>query len=189
MSNDFLNSSKTLFEYYRSLGDKTFAQLSEAQLLQKTDDEANSIAIIVNHLNGNMLSRWTNFLSEDGEKEWRQRDAEFEEKINSRDDLLIKWNQGWDCVFTALDSINEENFNQLVYIRNQGHSILEAVQRQLGHYAYHVGQIVFLGRMIKGDDWTSLSIPKGDSNVFNSKKFEQKKKKGHFTDEFLKDDK
>ena len=132
-----------------------------------------------------MLSRWTDFLNSDGEKEWRQRDLEFEDLIEDRDDMIEKWNTGWECLFTALDSVNEEKFHNTVYIRNQGHTIAEAINRQLAHYAYHIGQIVFIGRMLKGDEWTSLSIPKGKSNDFNAEKFAKEKHKAHFTDEFL----
>ena len=133
-----------------------------------------------------MMSRWTNFLTTDGEKDFRKRDQEFENLIKTRRDLLLKWNEGWKTLFTALDSINEDNFSQLVYIRNQGHTIIEAVNRQLAHYAYHVGQIVLIGQMRRGKEWQSLSIPKGDSKKYNEKKFAQEKKRGHFTDEFLK---
>jgi len=140
---------------------------------------------MVNHLWGNMKSRWTDFLTSDGEKEWRNRDFEFENLIISKVDLLDKWNDGWHCLFNALDSINESNFNNPVYIRNQNHSIVEAINRQLAHYAYHIGQIVFLGRMIKGSNWKSLSIPKGKSTDFNTKKFAKGKHKGHFTDDLI----
>ncbi|MEM6377261.1 MAG: DUF1572 family protein, partial [Bacteroidota bacterium] len=169
------------------LGEKTFAQLSDEDLFWQYNDASNSIAVIVNHLSGNMKSRWTNFLTSDGEKTWRNRDAEFEDLIKTRGQLQKKWDAGWDCVFTALDSINPENIETIVYIRNQGHSIVEAINRQLAHYAYHIGQIVYLGRMIKGDHWESLSIPKGGSKAYNEKKFDQEKRRGHFTDEFLKD--
>ncbi len=121
-----------------------------------------------------MLSRWTDFLTSDGEKEWRQRDAEFEATdIENRQQLLEKWEEGWQCVFKALDSITPENVDTLVYIRNQRHTIPEAVNRQLAHYAYHLGQIVFLGTILRGADWQSLSIPKGESKVYNAQKFAQ----------------
>jgi len=132
-----------------------------------------------------MLSRWTDFLTSDGEKEWRNRDQEFEDLIKTKAQLLQRWEEGWACLYKALASVNEDNFEQLVYIRNQGHTIVEAVNRQLAHYAYHIGQIVFIGRMIKGEEWVSLSIPKGGSKVYNEGKFKQEKRRGHFTDEFL----
>ncbi len=141
---------------------------------------------MANHLWGNMLSRWTDFLTTDGEKNWRKRDAEFEESIKTRRELEEKWEAGWMCLFEALESINSKNFNATIYIRNQGNTITEAINRQLAHYAYHVGQIVYVGRMVKGKDWKSLSIPKGESTTFNADKFKQEKHKAHFTDEFLK---
>ena len=185
MEKSYLESAKKQFEYYKLLGDRSFAQLDDAQLFWKSDAEANSIAIIVQHLWGNMLSRWTDFFTSDGEKEWRNREGEFESTISTRSELIEKWEAGWDCLFAALASINKENFHQTVYIRNMGHTIVEAINRQLAHYAYHVGQIVFLGRMQKGMDWTSLSIPRGQSNIYNKEKFAQPKRQAHFTDEYL----
>ncbi len=185
MEENYLSSARKQFEYYKSLGDRTFSQLNDEQLFWQFNEDSNSIAIIVKHLWGNMLSRWTDFLTSDGEKEWRHRDQEFEADINTREELIAKWEEGWTCLFTALDSVNPDNFHQLVYIRNQGHTILEAVNRQLGHYPYHIGQIVFLGKMMKSEAWTSLSIPKGGSKAFNEKKFAEEKQRGHFTDDFL----
>ena len=186
MQEVFLESVKKQFAYYKMLGDKTFIQLSDENLFWQFNSDTNSVAIMVNHLWGNMLSRWTDFLTSDGEKEWRDRDAEFEENIKTREELITKWEAGWTCLFNALESINSENFNNTIYIRNQGHSIIEAINRQLAHYAYHVGQIVYVGRMAKGVDWKSLSIPKGMSETFNADKFSQEKHKAHFSDEFLK---
>ena len=183
MEENYLQSVKKLFEYYKSLGDKTFVQLKDEELFWQFNPESNSIAIMVNHLWGNMLSRWTDFLNADGEKEWRNRDQEFEDVITNRKAMLEKWEAGWRCLFEALDSVNEDNFHSPVYIRNQAHTIVEAVNRQLGHYAYHVGQIVFVGRMIKGKHWQNLSIPKGQSTEFNQEKFAKGKHEGHFTDD------
>ncbi len=188
MVENYLKSIEKQLGYYKLLGEKTFAQLEEEDLFWQYNPESNSIAIIVNHLWGNMRSRWTNFLTADGEKEWRNRDREFEDVIKSRDELLEKWNEGWACLFTALNAINEENFGTTVYIRNQGHTIIEALNRQLCHYAYHIGQIVLIGKMIKGKQWTSLSIPKGKSAEFNREKFAKGKHKAHFTDDFLPND-
>jgi len=182
---NFLDSTKKQFDYYKLLGDRTFAQISDKDLFWQSPSENNSIAIIVHHLHGNMMSRWTDFLTTDGEKDFRNRDQEFENIIKTRADLNAKWSEGWQVLFTALDSVNETNFEQLVYIRNQGHTIVEAINRQLAHYAYHVGQIVLIGQMRRGKDWQSLSIPKGDSKIYNQKKFAQEKKRSHFTDEFL----
>ncbi len=171
MKNNYIHSIKKQFQYYKMLGDKTFEQLTEDELFWQFNDHSNSISIIVNHLHGNMLSRWTDFLTTDGEKDFRNRDQEFEDIIDSRAELLTKWEAGWECLFLAIDSINEDNFNTEIYIRNMGHTIIEAFNRQLAHYAYHLGQIVFIGKMIKGADWKSLSIPKGDSKKYNDKKF------------------
>ncbi|MDH3708847.1 MAG: DUF1572 domain-containing protein [Cyclobacteriaceae bacterium] len=182
---EFLESTLKQFQYYKLLGDRTFVQLSEEEILWQPGEESNSIAIIANHMVGNMLSRWTDFLTADGEKEWRNRDMEFESVIKNKAQLLARWEQGWDCLFQALDTVNEDNFDTIVYIRNQGHSILEAINRQLAHYSYHVGQIILLGKIIKGDQWQSLSIPKGQSEQYNHSKFSQPKSKKHFTDEFL----
>jgi hypothetical protein len=291
MNADYLKSAKQQFLYYKQLGDKTMDQLNDEQLFWQYNDASNSIAIMVKHLWGNMMSRWTDFLITDGEKDFRKRDEEFELRVgpslqgvdtanaegvdaanaegvdynaegvdndaegvdniaegvdtdsakgvdtanaegvdndaegvdnnaegvnniaegvdtanaegvdmdnaegvdndaegvneHSRAVITEKWEQGWACLFTALDSINEDNFDTTIYIRNQGHSIPEAINRQMMHYAYHVGQMVYLGRMMKGEDWQSLSIPKGNSKAYNADKFAQEKGKRHFTDEYL----
>jgi hypothetical protein len=182
METNYLESARKQFEYYKTLGEKTFLQVSDQELFRQQDEANNSIAIIVNHLWGNMLSRWTDFLQSDGEKEWRKRDQEFEAIIQSRAELLEKWEEGWACLFKALESINKENFYTTVYIRNQAHSIVDAVNRQLCHYAYHIGQIVLLGKLLKANKWESLSIPKGKSGEFNAQKFSKGKHGGHFTD-------
>jgi len=160
--------------------------LPDDKLFWQYNDESNSIAIIVKHLSGNMLSRWTDFLTSDGEKEWRHRDAEFENDIQTKTELIQKWNQGWDCLFNALNSLTIEDLSKTIYIRNQGHSITEAINRQLSHYPYHVGQMVFIGKMICNEKWTSLSIPKGNSKSYNDEKFSKDKHNEHFTEEFLK---
>lgn len=183
--NNYLESVFKQFEYYKTLGEKTFAQLNDAELFYQYNPESNSIATIVKHISGNMLSRWTDFLTTDGEKDWRNREAEFENDVKDRAKLMLLWNKGWDCLFTALKTVNEDNFEQIIYIRNQGHSITEAINRQLAHYPYHIGQLVFLGKMLKDKDWDSLSIPRGDSQKYNGEKFAKPKTKTHFTDEFL----
>lgn len=183
---NYLESVTKQFEYYKLLGDKTLEQLEEKEFFWQYHPESNSIAIIVNHLWGNMLSRWTNFLTTDGEKEWRQRDLEFEDVIKTKRELIEKWEAGWNCLFDTLATLNDRNFETIIYIRNQGHTVMEAINRQLAHYSYHVGQIVYLGRMMKGENWQSLSIPKGASKAFNAEKFAQEKKQQHFTEEFLK---
>ena len=186
MENNFLEAAKKQFEYYKLLGEKTFEQLNEDQLLFVYNEDSNSIAIIVKHLHGNMLSRWTNFLTTDGEKETRNRDAEFENDIKTKNELLEKWNEGWACLFSALNSLTVEDLNKTIYIRNQGCSVSDAVLRQLAHYPYHVGQIVFLGKMLTNNNWKSLSIPKNSSKEYNANKFSQPKHDAHFTDEYLK---
>jgi len=183
MEKEYLKSVIKQFEYYKSVGDKTCAQLNEEYLFWKYNKESNSIAIIVNHLWGNMMSRWTKFLKTDGEKEWRKRDLEFEDVITTREELTEKWNEGWKCLFEALHSINEDNFDTEIFIRNQSHTIIEAINRQLAHYAYHIGQIAFIGKMIKDEQWKSLTIPKGESATFNKNKFSKGKHKGHFSDD------
>lgn len=179
----YLSSARHQFAYYKQLGEKTFAQLEDDQLFHRSDPEANSIAIIVHHLWGNMRSRWTDFLTSDGEKPWRERDREFEDELTTRAGLLAQWEEGWKCVFDALDTVNTDNFGTTVYIRAQAHTIVDAVNRQLCHYAYHVGQIVLLGRMLKGTGWNSLSIPRGGSAGFNEEKFGRGRHGGHFTDD------
>lgn len=187
MIENYLAGVRKQFEYYKMLGDKTFEQVSDDALFWQYNPESNSIAIIVKHIWGNMLSRWTNFLTTDGEKEWRNREAEFDADIQDRAELLEKWNEGWACLFKALDSVNEDNFDTLVYIRNMGHTMTEAFNRQLAHYASHIGQIVYIGRMIRGAEWQSLSIARGESKAYNQSQFAKPKRKEHFTKTFLAD--
>ncbi len=175
MEIEYLNSAKKQLAYYKSVGEKTFDQLEEADYFWQYNEASNSIAIIVNHLWGNMKSRWTDFLTSDGEKAWRNRDLEFEAVIRTKSEMLEKWEDGWQCVFEALDSITEKNFNTEILIRNESHTVVEAINRQMMHYAYHIGQIVYVGRMIRGDEWKSLTIPKGQSETFNAEKFSKGK--------------
>lgn len=184
MTTNYLESAKKQFQYYKLLGERSMDQLDDDDLFWQYNAESNSIAIIVKHLWGNMLSRWTDFLTSDGEKEWRQREAEFDADIKSREELMVKWNAAWDCLFAALDELNEENFDTVIYIRNMGHTVTEAVNRQMAHYAYHIGQITYIGRMIKGAEWQSLSIPRGESATYNAAKFAKGKHREHFTDEW-----
>lgn len=185
MPSSYLKSIIKQLEYTKSLGDKTMKQLTDEQLFWQYNAESNSIAIIVKHLWGNMLSRWTNFLTEDGEKEWRKREEEFDADIKTRKELLEKWEGGWNCLFNAIAPLTEEDVEKTIYIRNQGHTVIEAVNRQLGHYSMHIGQMIFLGKMLKGSEWESLSIPRGKSAEFNAAKFSQEKHTQHFTDEFI----
>jgi hypothetical protein len=167
----YLESARKEFDYYKQLGEKTFAQLTDAQLFQQLNEDSNSIATLVKHLWGNMLSRWTDLLTTDGEKEWRKRDEEFENDILTRAALLEKWEAGWACLFKALHSLTENDLLKVIYIRNQPHTLLEAINRQLAHYPYHIGQIVFIGKVLTRDQWISLSIPKGASKEFNQDMF------------------
>ncbi|RED49601.1 DinB family protein [Seonamhaeicola aphaedonensis] len=179
----YLTNILKQFEYYKSLGDNTFSQLTFEELQNEISKDANSISIIVKHMAGNMLSRWTNFLTEDGEKVWRQRDLEFEDSYPTIEELFSAWEKGWQCLFNAITSLTTEDLEKIIYIRNQGHTVTEAINRQLAHYAYHVGQIVFLGKVLKGKDWQSLSITKGQSKTYNKEKFSKEKGKRHFTDD------
>ena len=156
------------FQYYKELGDKTLAQLSEEQIFWQYNEESNSIAVIIKHTAGNMLSRWTNFLTEDGEKSWRNRDSEFVNSFKTKEEVLEYWEKGWNCLFEALNQINDENIHSTIYIRGEAHSVLDAVLRQLAHYPYHIGQIVFLGKMLKNEDWKTLSIARNKSQDFNN---------------------
>lgn len=172
---DYLESVRKQFEYYKMLGEKTFRQVSDEQLFWQYNEESNSIATIVKHLCGNMLSRWTDFLTSDGEKEWRIRDTEFENDLKNREELLSTWYDGWKCVFNAINSLTEADLRKEVFIRNQGHTVVEAINRQLAHYPYHIGQIVFIGKMLRNDQWISLSIQKGNSKEYNADKFSKPK--------------
>lgn len=188
MKSNYLESVIKQFEYYKMLGDNTFSQIPEDKLFWKYNSESNSIAIIVKHLWGNMLSRWTDFLTTDGEKEWRDRDAEFNSDISTKKELLDKWEEGWGLFLNTLKSLKEEDLEKTIYIRNQGHTVLEAINRQLAHYPYHVGQLVFIGKML-AEHWNSLSIPKGSSKEYNAEKFSQPKQQQHFTDDYLNNNK
>ncbi len=185
MSSDRIISIRKQFEYYKMLGEKTLLQLKDEKLFWQFNEDSNSIATIIKHLHGNMMSRWTDFMSTDGEKEWRNRDGEFESEVVSRQQLMEKWNEGWDCLFRAIDVLSEDDLGKTIYIRNQGYSVEDALNRQLAHYPYHIGQMVFIGKILTENGWTSLSIPKGKSQHFNADKFSLPKDKAHFTDEFL----
>jgi Protein of unknown function (DUF1572) len=165
--NLYLTSVLKELRDYKALGDKTFAQLEEADFHRQPNAASNSIAIIIQHLHGNMLSRWTNFLTEDGEKEWRQRDEEFEVHTFTKTQLLEKWEEGWQLVIRVIESLTEEDLSKTIYIRTKPLLVIAAINRQLAHYPYHVGQIVYLGRWVKENAWTSLSIPKGNSQAYN----------------------
>lgn len=155
------------FEYYKSLGDKSFEQLSDEQIFWQYNEESNSIAVIVKHIAGNMLSRWTNFLTEDGEKQGRKRDEEFVNTFKTKQGVIDFWEEGWKCLFNALNEITDENLNATIYIRGEGHLVIDAVFRQLAHYPYHIGQIVYIAKMLRNNDWNTLSIERNKSQEFN----------------------
>lgn len=157
----FIQDAIKRLEYYKSLGDRTFDQLSEKDFHFQPSSGCNSIAVLIRHLYGNMVSRWTNFLSEDGEKQWRKREEEFATQEAPKQDLMSIWNEGWICLFNALNALQPEDLLRTVYIRSEPILVYDAILRQLAHYPYHVGQIVFLGKMIRNTEWKSLSIPKG----------------------------
>lgn len=165
----FLKSAIQQFKDYKSLADRTFAQLESKDFYYCPDEANNSIAVNITHLNGNMLSRWTNFLTEDGEKEWRRRDEEFEAKAFSMEKLLELWEEGWKVLLDSLEALTPADLDKTIYIRTKPMSVIEAIHRQLTHYASHVGQIIFLGKHIKKENWQTLSIKKGGSNAFNEK--------------------
>jgi hypothetical protein len=165
----FLESVIKRFKEYKILGEKTFDQLNDEEMHFQPNEESNSIAIIIQHMHGNMLSRWTNFLSEDGEKEWRKRDDEFELHQFSKQQLIEKWNEGWKVFLDTLESLTLNDLSKTITIRSQPLNVVDAINRQMAHYSYHVGQIVYLGRWIKQSEWKSLSIPKNKSKEFNQR--------------------
>lgn len=181
-----LSSFQKQFSYYRFLGESAMAQLSDEELFRDDEAGSNSVAVIVKHMSGNMKSRWTDFLTTDGEKPWRNRDDEFVADFSDRAALEAAWNEGWEVLENAINGLQPEQIDSIVYIRNEGHTVAEAMLRQLAHYAYHVGQILLLGKQMKGADWRSLSIPKGASTAFNAGKFAEEKGRRHFTDGLMK---
>jgi uncharacterized damage-inducible protein DinB len=182
MRGEFLTSAIKLFRYYKKLGEGAIAQLDDKDIQARPNEASNSIALIVHHLSGNMLSRWTDLLTSDGEKPWRNREAEFDEDYPDKKTMLEAWEKGWACLLDTLESLKPEDLEKIIYIRNEGQSVMEAIQRQLAHYPHHVGQILYQAKAIKGDSFTSLSIPKGKSDSFNKDKFGQEKSRKHFTD-------
>jgi hypothetical protein len=155
-------------KYYKELGEKTFDQLEEKDFYFMPGPESNSIAIIVEHLAGNMLSRFTDFLTEDGEKEWRQRDDEFKIHAYSKQQVLDRWQKGWNSCLAELETLHEDDLVKTIYIRQEPLSVIDAINRQLAHYPYHIGQIIYIARMIKKENWQNLSIPKGQSQQYSS---------------------
>lgn len=166
----YLQSVLKRFEIHRELGFKTIQRLNKDQLNWQPEGEPNSITMIIKHLHGNMLSRWTDFLTTDGEKPGRNRDLEFEEDNYSYEQVIQLWDEGWDCMLTAIRGLQDTDLDRTVFIRNEPHIVIDAINRQLAHVPYHVGQIVYIGKMILKDKWESLSIPKGGSAAFNKAK-------------------
>jgi hypothetical protein len=167
-TDSYLKDSISLFQYYKKLGENAIAQCPDAGLFATLDDENNSIAIVVKHMTGNMRSRWTDFLTTDGEKPNRNRDSEFEAAPKTRAEILDLWDAGWKCVFTALQPLNDASMTKTVTIRGEEHSVMQSINRQIAHYAYHVGQIVLLAKHFAGENWKALTIPKKQSGEFNA---------------------
>src|SRR5580704_1781273 len=163
----YLQDSIGLFRYYKKLGDRAMAQCPDEALFITLDAESNSIAVIVKHMSGNMRSRWPDFLTTDGEKPGRDRDAEFEDPPATREALVAAWEEGWQCLFTALEPLADEDLQRTVTIRGEPHSVMQTINRQLAHYAYHCGQIVLLAKHYRNSEWKSLTIPKRKSAEFN----------------------
>jgi uncharacterized damage-inducible protein DinB len=167
----YVKDATDLFEYYKKLGERAIAQCRDEALFTELDAESNSIAIIVKHLSGNMRSRWTDFLTTDGEKPDRNRDTEFEQPPKTRAELLQLWERGWRYLFDALKTLNDSDMTRTVMIRTEPHSVMQAINRQIAHYAHHVGQIVFLAKHLTAGTtgkWDSLSVPRGQSKAFSA---------------------
>jgi hypothetical protein len=163
----YLKDSLSLLRYYKRLGEGAMGQLDDDQFLAVLDPEMNSMAQIVKHLHGNMRSRWTGFPTADGESPARDRDSEFVDPPTARAEVMARWNEGWDCVFAALGPLTDDDMGRTVKIRGEAHSVMQAINRQLAHYAYHVGQMVFLAKHLQHAKWKSLSVPRGQSREFN----------------------
>jgi hypothetical protein len=170
----YINSINKLFKQYKKIGEGAIEQLNDEEINFCPDKESNSVALVVKHLSGNMLSRWTDFFTSDGEKEWRKRDDEFEGIIQNKKQLLEVWEKGWNCLFNVIDNLQPDDLLKTVHIRREPHTVIDAANRQIAHYSYHVGQIVYLAKHIRSTGWKSLSIPKGQSASFNKKKFDPK---------------
>lgn len=163
----YIEDALAVFRQYKQLGEKAMAQVTDEQLFAALDDEANSIAIIVKHITGNMRSRWTDFLTSDGEKPTRNRDSEFVDPPATRDALMEEWEQGWACVFSAIEPLTDADLSRTVMIRGEAHSVMQAINRQLSHYPMHVGQIILLAKHYAGARWTTLSVARNRSAEFN----------------------
>ena len=165
----YLKDTLALFRHYKGLAERAIAQLTDQQLLTALDEESNSIAVIVKHMSGNMRSRFTDFLTTDGEKPDRRRDLEFVDPLETREPLMESWNAGWACLFAALEPLAEEDLAKTITIRSEAHSVMQAINRQVAHYSYHCGQIVFLAKHLNHAGWKTLSVARGQSEHFNQK--------------------
>ncbi len=169
LTTSYIEDSVGLFRFYKKLADGAMAQVSDEQLYAALNGEMNSIAVMVKHMAGNMRSRWTDFLTSDGEKPDRNRDSEFVAPPAGREALMKLWDEGWNCLFTALEPLTEADLARTITIRGEAHSAMQAINRQVAHYSYHCGQIVFLAKHFRGDAWVSLSVPRGGSSGFNER--------------------
>jgi hypothetical protein len=163
----YLEDALELLRYYKRLGERAMDQVSDEQLFEALDADGNSIAVIVKHMAGNMRSRWTDFLTSDGEKPDRDRDSEFVDPPPTREGVLQLWNHGWDIVFGAIEPLTEADLTRTITVRGEPHSVMQAISRQLAHYPHHIGQIVLLAKHFAGDRWQSLTIPRNRSAEFN----------------------
>jgi hypothetical protein len=175
MKAEYIKNIRAMFLQYKTLGEKAMSQVEEKRLFWTFNNESNSIAMIVQHISGNMLSRFTNFYEEDGEKPWRNRDREFQSILTTREEMMDAWEKGWKCFLDVVNNLQDLDLERTVYIRNEPHSVMEAINRQIAHYSYHIGQIVFLSKMVAEQDWKSLSIPKNQSREFNDQMFSKPK--------------
>lgn len=163
MKTEYIKNVRAIFLQYKMLAEKSFNQVEDKRLFWAFNNNSNSIAMIVQHISGNMISRFTNFYEEDGEKTWRNRDLEFEQVLSTREEMIEAWDKGWVCFLNVLNNLHDLDLERTIYIRNEPHSVMEAINRQLTHYSYHIGQIVFLAKMLAESEWQSLSMPKKKS--------------------------
>jgi hypothetical protein len=189
---NYLRDAIESFRNYKKLADKSIEQVSDEEFFKQIDEESNSIAVIIKHISGNQISRWTDFLTTDGEKDFRNRDSEFIVESDTRESLLAYWERGWKVLFAAIEPLIVEDFEKTITIRGQKHTICEAINRQLTHYSYHIGQIAFLAKHFRSKDWKTLSVPKNKSNDFNnfmSQNPDEHRKQIDLANEFGKDSK
>ena len=168
--------------YQKSLTEKAIEQISDEDLKKVVPGFEHSIAVLMKHISGNLASRWTRFRTEDGEKPWRNREGEFEDDFTTREEVLSEWQKGWEVFEQAMDSLVDDESDEIIYVRNEGHTVYEAAERTLSHISYHTGQIVMLARYFAGERWQSLSIPKGKTEEYNRSKFQKEKSRGFYKD-------